>query len=208
VKRLLALMAAALGGGCTSGLHSSAPPVQAYVLRAAPPAAAPSSPSLISVRIPRPVSAPGLDSDRIVILRPDRQMGFYAASRWAAALPDVVEALAVQTLRGSGLYGMVEDSHGAFPTDYLLQITIRRFEADYSEQAGAPIIHVTLDCLLGRQTSRELIASFVAESTQSVGTNRMASVVAGFEQAADAALATAAERTSAAIKTSTVRPPP
>jgi ABC-type uncharacterized transport system auxiliary subunit len=208
VKQLVAVFAAALAVSCSGGLHSSAPPVQAYVLRAAPAGAPANTGPLASLRIARPASAPGLDSDHIVILQPDHRLGFYAASRWAAALPDVVESLAVQTFRDSGLYRTVEDSRGSFPADYLLQITIRRFEADYTEQAGTPVIHVTLDCLLGRQTSRELVATFVAESSQSVAANRLGSVVAGFEQAADTALTTAAERAATAIRTSTARAPP
>ena len=212
--RLTALPALVLAAGCSGGFHSSAPPVQAYVLHAPPAAAAPEAsaapvvPAHASLRIARPASAPGLDSDHIAILERDRRFGFYAGSRWAAPLPEVVESLAVQLFRDSGRFRTVEDSRGSFPADYLLQITIRRFEADYSEQPGAPIIHVTLDCLLGRQTSRELVATFVAESSQSVAANRLSTVVAGFEQAADAALAEAVERAAGAIRTSTSRGSP
>ena len=208
MKHPVAALAATLLSGCAGGLHSSAPPVQAYVLRAHAPAALPSGAPVGSVRIARPTAAPGLESDHIAILQPDQRLGFYAASRWAAALPDVLESLAVQTFRGSGGFRSVEDSRAAFPTDYLLQITVRRFEADYAEQSGAPVIHVTLDCLLGRQSTRELVATFVAESSEKAAANRLGSVVAAFEQAADAALAGAAEQSASAIRTATARASP
>ena len=208
MKHLVAACAAALLSGCAGGLHSSAPAVQAYVLRAAAPAPPAGVVPLGSLRISRPTAAPGLDSDHISILQPDQRLGFYAASRWASALPDVIESLAVQTFRASGSFRSVEDSHAAFPTEYLLQITVRRFEADYQEQSGAPVIHVTFDCMLGRQSTRELVAMFVAESSENATANRLASVVAAFEHAADAALASAAEQSAAAIKTSTTRAPP
>jgi cholesterol transport system auxiliary component len=216
--RLVALLVIALVAGCSSGFRSSAPPVQAYVLHAAsvaaPAAASAAAPApaaagtLVSLRIARPASAPGLDSDHIAILERDRRFGVYAGSRWAAPLPEVVESLAVQTFRDSGRFRTVEGSRGSFPADYLLQITIRRFEADYSEQSDTPVIRVTLDCILGRQASRELVATFVAESSQSAAANRLSSVVGGFEQAADTALAAAAERAASAIRTSTSRGAP
>lgn len=120
----------------------------------------------------------------------------------------MVEALSVETFRGSGLFTVVEDSRGSFPAEYLLQITIRRFEAEYGGEPGAPVVHVSLECMLGRQPNRELLASFIAESTESAAGNKLSAVVAAFERAADSALATAAERTATAIRTSTSRSPP
>jgi len=45
--------------------------------------------------------------------------------------------LAVDTLRASGAWSTVQDSASAFSSEYLLQIVIRRFEADYSPQQGS-----------------------------------------------------------------------
>ncbi len=42
-----------------------------------------------SVLVQRPEAGPGLDSDRIVLLRSDSRFDFYAASRWAAPAPDM-----------------------------------------------------------------------------------------------------------------------
>jgi cholesterol transport system auxiliary component len=179
--------------GCSGLLHRDAEPAQMYVLRAAAAAAvqaaAADAPSL---RVGRTQTAPGLDSDRIVLMHNDHRMDFYATSRWAAPVPEVVEALAVETLRNSGAWSAVHDSQGAFPTDYFLQVDIRRFEADYTG-GGDPKVYVTLGCTLGRRSDREDVRSFVAEGSAVAGANRLSAVVAAFESAAQTAMAALAQ---------------
>jgi len=185
-----------------SGLRSSAPPLQSYVLRAAPPAQrlARAAAPRVTLRVLYPTTAPGLDSEHIMLLRSDRRLSYYAASRWAARVPTVVEQLAVDTLRNTGAWAAVEDSRGTWSADYFLQLDIRRFEADDTEAGAPPLVHVTLDCTVGRRArDEEVIASFVAERAVSASENRLGAVVAAFEQAVGGALADAAVQASAAI---------
>jgi cholesterol transport system auxiliary component len=205
----IAAIAVVAVSGCSGGLHSDAPLPQAYALRAAPvPAALARAEQAASLRVMRPYAAPGLDTDRIMLLQSDRRLSYYASSRWAAALPDVVEVLAVDTLRASASWSAVEDSHSSFVADYYLQITIRRFEADTTEGAGGPVVHVRLSCMLGRGADHELIAAFPAEGSATAAQNRLGAVVAAFEQAANAALAAASAGASEALRTSRSPSPP
>jgi hypothetical protein len=64
-------------------------------------------------------------------------------------------------------------------------------------------VYVTLDCTIARRVGRELLASFVAEGVADAQENKMSAVVAAFEKAANMALATMAQRSADAIKTST-----
>ena len=64
----------------------------------------------------------------------------------------------------------------------------------------APRVHVVLDCTLAKRIGRDLIASFVAEGQADATENRLGSVVTAFEQAANAALTTMADRSSAAAR--------
>src|SRR4029077_17610430 len=115
-----------------------------YYLRApgagppAPAAAAVVTPDALSVslRVRHPATDPGLDSPHIMLVRADHRMDFYVGGRWAAPVPELVEALTVQTLRGSQQWASVEDSRSPFPSSYLLQIAVRRFEADYTGGGG------------------------------------------------------------------------
>jgi cholesterol transport system auxiliary component len=137
-------------------------------------------------------------------VRSDRRLDYYAGSRWAGELPDVIETLAIDTLRASGEWGAVHESPSPFLSDYLLQINIRRFEADYTDGGVAPKVHVVLDCTLARRIGRELVTAFVAEGVADASENRLSAVVAAFEKAANTALATMAERSAAAAKTASL----
>jgi cholesterol transport system auxiliary component len=187
---------------CSGGLHSDIPATQVYVLRSATHPRSEMTHANASLHVGRPVAAPGLGSDHILLVQSDHRMSYYVASRWPADLPAVVEALAADTLRSSGAWSTVQDSASAFSSDYLLQIVIRRFEADYSASSAAPEVHVVLDCTVGRRAGREVIDSFVAEGSSSAAANRLGDVVSAFEVAANKALDEIAVRTAEAVKTS------
>jgi cholesterol transport system auxiliary component len=200
VKHALAVLTLLLAA-CSGGLRSNAPASQTYVLRVTgtPPTPAAARAAGPSLRIERPSAAPGLRSERIVIMQPDHRMSYYAGSQWAAELPQVIQELAVERLRASGEWSSVVDSESAFASEYFLQITIRRFEADYTTDA-APTAWVTLDCAIGRRADHLLLAGFTAQGSASASTNRMSAVVAAFEAAANAALSEVAAGSAATLK--------
>jgi cholesterol transport system auxiliary component len=204
---------------CAGLLQSSARPEQTYYLRApaaastaaeagagAEASAAAPPPLGVSVRVGHPLAAPGLDSPHIMLVQADHRMNFFAGSRWAAPAPDVVEALAVQTLRASGVWASVEDTASPFPSDYLLQITLRRFDADYTEGAATPVVHVALDCIIGRVQGREVLATFSAAGSAPTSANRLHEVIAAFEQASGSALQALAQQAAQAVRTDAQRP--
>ena len=227
MRPLAAALALSLGGaaaGCTGNLfHSDAKPEQTYLLRApsagttaaataaaegaastgtaAPPGAAPLAP----LQVAHPLATPGLDGPHIMLVQADHRMNFYLGSRWPVPLPDMVEALAVETLRTSGDWQSVQDSGSPFISEYLLSISIRRFEADYTRGRGAPQVEVVLDCTLGARAGRELLKSFVVAGSATATGDRMSEVVAAFESASSAALASLSQQVVAAARASAGR---
>ena len=206
-----ALSLSLAAAGCTGNLfRSDAKPEQTYVLRvdgaagtdaaAATASAVPPAAALAPLQVAHPLTAPGLDGPHIILVQPDHRMNFYLGSRWPAPLPDMVEALAVETLRASGEWQSVQDSGSPFTSEYLLEISVRRFEADYSHSHSAPQIEVVLDCTLGARTGRELVASFVAQGSATAAGDHMSEVVAAFESASAAALASMSQHTLAAAR--------
>jgi cholesterol transport system auxiliary component len=199
---LLAPLLAGLGG-CSMLLRSDQAAVQLYTLRAPPAAPVAARPAggrpdpRATLRVASLTAGPGLDSAKIVLLRPDHRMDFYASSAWSAAAPSLVGTLALETLRASGAWRTVQGPESAFPADDLLEISIRRFEADYPRGAAAPTVRVLLECTLGRADSRQVIASFVARGEALASANRMSDVVGAFQQATDAALASMARQAAA-----------
>ncbi len=190
--------------GCAGLFQSKAKPEQIYYLRtpAAPSASAAASSAAMpaSIRVGRPAADPGLDSPHIMLVQADHRMNFYSGSRGAAPAPEVIEALAVQTLRASGAWASVEGSASPFPSDYLLQIHVRRFEADYTEGGEAPVARVVLDCIVGRRQGREVLATFTVSGSAAAPANRLGEVVAAFEQATGAALQSLAQQAEQAVR--------
>jgi cholesterol transport system auxiliary component len=213
-----ALLLTALLAGCSGLFRSTARPEQIYYLRAAGAPAAPAAaatsgaadasgehaPSALalaaSVRVGHPVIDPGLDSSHIMLLQPDHRMNFYGGARWPAALPEVIETLTVETLSASGEWAAVVDSTSPFPADYLLQVAVRRFDADYTAGGAAPVVHVTLDCIIGRREGRDVIATFVVAASAPAAANRLGEVVGAFEQATREALGSLSQRAAQAAR--------
>jgi cholesterol transport system auxiliary component len=210
---LLAPVVLGLGvAGCSGLLRSNALPVQVYTLRvsdAASTGGADHGPAAnASLHVAHPLSGPGLGTAQIVLLQPDHRMNVYKASAWPADAPTVIESLATQTLRASGEWRSVEDAESPFPSDYLLQISIRRFEADYAAGSDMPpTVHVTLDCTLGAEDGRIILASFVADGSAVAAANKLSEVVAAFQQAADQALASMSQQASASVRNAAKHPP-
>ncbi len=191
---------------CGGLLETTLPAPQAYVLRLAPsPNAAAPTANVGSVQVHRPEAGPGLDSDRIVLLRSEQRFDSYAASRWAAPAPVMVESMILQALRAEGTFASVLGDNSPYPPQYDLRVTLRRFEADYSSGGGVPTVYVTLDATLGRHRDRALLASFTAQGTAQAAEDRMNAVVAAFGTATSNAVNELARAAAAAAAN---EPPP
>jgi ABC-type uncharacterized transport system auxiliary subunit len=186
--------------GCSGLLHSTAPALQLYVLQPppaatvtaaadqpAPPGSSPRLP-LPSLRIVRPLTGAGLNTDRIALLRPGNRLDYYAGSRWSAPLADLVSDLQLTVFRVDPAWRAVADDRSTFNADYLLQTSIDRFTAEYASEAAPPMIHVELHGLLIRRSDGILIGSFAVNEQGPAQENRMASVIATFSAVADQAL--------------------
>ena len=174
---------------CSGVFESDLAAPQSYVLRVPPAPTQDLVNGSGSLLIQRPEAGPGLESERIVLLRSGQRFDFYAASRWAAPAPDVVESVMVDTLRGTGLFSAVFDDSAPFAPRYNLRCNLRRFESDYTKGGPAPTVFVTLDCTLGRHRDRVLLASFTASGSAPASDDRLGAVVEAFEVATAAAMA-------------------
>ena len=99
-------------------------------------------------------------------------------------------------------------SASAFPSDYVMQVTMRRFEADYTGGGAAPEVHVVFDCMVGKREGREVVASFLAEGAAQASANRLAAVVAAFETATNTALDSMSMQAAEAVHASMGRKKP
>ena len=204
IRDLAILLTAFALTACSGVFESTIEPPQAYVLRLPPAGPAPVAVNAGSVLLQRPEADPGLDSDRIALLRSDQRFDFYAASRWAAPAPDLVESVMIDALRATGSFSAVFDDTSPFAPRYNLRCALRRFEADYTSGQGSsggrgPTVQVALDCTLGRHRDRELLASFTALGSSVASEDRLNAVVAAFATATNSAMAELGRATTQAL---------
>jgi ABC-type uncharacterized transport system auxiliary subunit len=187
VRFAAVLLGCVLAAGCTGSLLKSELPVpQTYrltPLAAESTAAAPFDALLL---VGRPVVAPGLDTERIAVLRPDRRLDYFSGSQWGAALPDVVQEAVIESLQNGGRLRGVERDLGSFRPDFVLHIDVRAFQAEYAGD-GAPRAHVDLFATLGRLNDRGSVLSFTASATEDAHANSMTAVAEAFDKAQQSA---------------------
>jgi ABC-type uncharacterized transport system auxiliary subunit len=99
----------------------------------------------------------------------------------------VLQSLAVNALRSSGQYRAVQSEGAAIAADEVLQLEIRRCQAEYNS-GGDAVVRVQLVATLGRRADRSLVASVSAESVAPVAENRLQAVIAAYRSAVGEAL--------------------
>jgi ABC-type uncharacterized transport system auxiliary subunit len=190
--------------GCGGSLFQShSPPPAVYLLSAdlgkgeTRPAAGPVAHNLVVLR---PRVRPGLDTDRIAALYPDKRLDYFAGARWSGPLDQVLQDLAIQAFRTSGAPVDVSAESSVSAGGYWLDIEVTDFQAEYSAADAAPTINVHLQGRLGAAGDRRLLASFDVRSRQPAAENRLARIVAAYETAVDAALADLAADTARSLE--------
>jgi cholesterol transport system auxiliary component len=193
---------------CGGLLKSTAPPEQLYVLRAAA-AVAPTVAALpATLHLLPPVAQPGLDTARIALVLPGQRLDYYAGASWSGTLPDVAQSLLAQGLRDSGRFAQVNSDAAGMGADFVLAVTLRRFEAEYTAPGVAPQVEVQLDCTLSSRQEHRQVAMFSVRSSALADADRQGSVVAAFERAAQAAVAQLVERSAQAAAATLAATPP
>jgi cholesterol transport system auxiliary component len=185
--------------GCGDLFQSHEPPVTAYAPR--PKADAPLVPVVAAVLVvPLPYASVGLDSDRVVVKLPDRRVDVLAGVRWTAPVPELVQALVVDSLRARGGWRAVILNRSSFAGQYLLNTEIRDFSADYEQAGRAPRVRIWLHSEVGRTNGRDVMDSFDTYGAAEAASNRQSAVMAAFETALATALSDLGTRAHAACE--------
>jgi cholesterol transport system auxiliary component len=187
------IAAAALCAGCGgSMLASGNEPPDVYRLDA-PSLPAGGDPLPLALAIARPRSASSLDTERVAVARPGGGFDYFAGMRWADAAPQMLQSLLVQMFTADGRFATTVAAPSRVPTDLLLDVELRRFEAVYPE-SGAPRVRVELQATLVDSRKGVRLVSFLAAADAAAERNRQADVVAAFDLATSRALQSVVER--------------
>ncbi|HKU16649.1 MAG TPA: ABC-type transport auxiliary lipoprotein family protein [Steroidobacteraceae bacterium] len=193
------LIVAAFGcSACGSLLETDLPPSANYVLAPAPAAADSSAArSDADLSIGRPDLSPGLDTERIAVLK-GRQLDYYRGAQWGGRATEVVQTMLVDSFEDQRLFRSVTAEQSRISSDYVLDVTVRDFQAEYAGDT-APTAHVTILGRLVRVADRQLVDTFAATAQNRAADNRMSAVAAAFEAAAQKVALELAQKTAATI---------
>ena len=185
-------------GGCGSLLETKLPASTSYVLAPAPAASAGVARSDADLSIGRPDLAPGLDTERIAVLK-GRQLDYYRGAQWSGRATELVQTLMVDSFEDQQLFRSVTSEQTRVSSEYVLDVSVRDFQAEYASDNDAPTAHVTILGRLIRVTDRQLVETFAATAQSKASDNRLSAVAAAFETAAHKVVLELAQKTAAAI---------
>jgi cholesterol transport system auxiliary component len=142
----------------------------------------------LALGVARPRSASSLDTERIAVVRAGSGFDYFAGMRWADAAPQMLQTLLVRAFTADGRFATAVASPSRVPTDLLLDVEVRRFEAVYATADGPPRVRVELQATLVDSRKGTRLASLLASSEAVAERNRQAEVVAAFGVASSQAL--------------------
>jgi ABC-type uncharacterized transport system auxiliary subunit len=116
----LALLSMLLVGCSGSLFQSKLPTITVYVLMPAPsPSSEPSSVMVnADVAVGHPIVAPGLDTERIAVLR-GHVLDYYAGASWGATASVVMQSFLIGSLQNQHLFRGVATEDARVASDYL-----------------------------------------------------------------------------------------
>jgi len=184
---MLLAMALALTGCAGSVLESNAKAPETYRL-VGEALADRGGRQPLALAVARPRAAPALDTDRIAVVQPDSRFDYFAGLRWSESAPQMVQQQLVRALTADGRFEAVVAAPSRVPTDLLLDVELRRFEAVYAAAGAPPEVRVELQVSLVDTRQVRRLVSFTATGVAPAGADGRASVVAAFERATNEAV--------------------
>jgi ABC-type uncharacterized transport system auxiliary subunit len=114
-------------------------------------------------------------------------------------MAEVVQTLLVDSFEDQQLFRSVTPEQSRVASEYVLDISVRDFQAEYASDNAAPTAHVTILARLIRVVDRQLVDTFAATAQSKAADNRLGAVAAAFESAAHKVVLELAQKTSTSI---------
>jgi cholesterol transport system auxiliary component len=111
--------------------------------------------------VTEPSAVQPVDSNRIIVRRPDGSLATLANTAWADSLPKLIQSRVVQAFENAGALGHVGMSGGPITPDVTLDIEIRDFEID----VGAGQARVEIAARLVNAVSGRTVAARISQAT-------------------------------------------
>jgi len=137
----------------------------------------------LALGVGRPRAAISLDTQRIAVVQPDTRFDYFAGMRWSEPAPQMLQAIIVRVLQSDGRYEVVVATPSRVPTDLLLDLELRRFEAVYAAGGAAPSVRVEFQATLVDPRQARRVSSIVASSEVAAADNRRHAVLDAYQRA-------------------------
>jgi len=184
--RSLAILFSFVLTGC-GGLLPEPPKRQLYRLEPAlaSPPRLPRVPVQLLVAVP--IAPAGLDTARIALSRMPLSLDYFADAEWADRAPLLVQTALIDAFEKSGAVAAVAHDSAAFRADFVLETTIRDFQAAYDAPNGPPRVSVALNGKLVKIPERKIVGQTSLTREAPVVANEIPAVVRAFGEALGAA---------------------
>ena len=210
VSRCAVVALFTLLSACGGSLFESKLPAPTrYVIAPPAPAASAvsSAASEVSLSIGRPDVAPGLDTDQIAAIR-GHELDYYRGALWSGSVVETVQSFLVAAFGDQKRFHSVAAEQARIAGEYLFDVEVRDFQAEYSGGAAAPTVRVTLIGRLIRVRDRKLVDTISAAGTQQATENRLSSVDTAFEAVMQKLSLDLVQRTADAVARDRTEHPP
>ncbi|MDH3511785.1 MAG: ABC-type transport auxiliary lipoprotein family protein [Gammaproteobacteria bacterium] len=164
---------------CSGFLESDEPPSTIYWLRPldARPAATGTKLASLSIAV---TAAPGLDTDRLLMLGPGARLNYFAAARWPDHVPEVIESLLRRSFESTGRYSRVVPGSGS--ADIRLWLEVREYFALADASGTTRAVQIRIG---GYAVCSEIDQPIAALATTDVEDNTLTEIVAAHQRALD-----------------------
>jgi len=199
LKRIaMLLIASGLCTACVGSMLKSDNEAPDQYRLAAPPASGASAGAgaapAQAITVARPRSVSSLDTERIAVTTPGHGFDYLAGARWADTAPQMVQQMLVDRLISGGRFATAVAAPSRVPTDLLLEVELRHFEAIYASVGEPPQVLVELQGNLVDVRRGVRVASFGSRAEAAAARNDRTAVIAAFEDATARAAQDAALR--------------
>ena len=133
--------------------------------------------------VERPVASAGINTQRIAVQRTPVTLDYFARASWTDQAPALVQTLLIESFENSGKIRAVTRESSQLRADYILQIELREFQAEYDKPGLPPQAHVRLNGKLIRMPDRTIIANQTADRLVRAEKSDMENVVLAFDEA-------------------------
>ncbi len=180
---ILTGMASSLLAACGSILPNSGPAPDVYTLTPKNTFRTDLPSVSWQLVVEEPVSAGGLDNNRVVIQPTPYEVKYLADARWSERTPKMIQTLLVESFENSGKILSVARQSVGLRSDYNLKSELREFQVEMPTGQSSPLVRVKLNVKIVRQPKQEIVASRNFEESIPARSVAMKDLVVAFDDA-------------------------